>query len=104
MRVWSLTAVGAILFVVAGCVFTFNRQMQKRNNPMIQTAILAHRQLERSETLLDISSDSPEVVSSWFADALTDYQTVSCGLDDLSRNGRKLFQSTLLSGRDRDAP
>ncbi len=35
MRVWSLTAVAAILLVVAGCVFTFNRQMQKRNNLMI---------------------------------------------------------------------
>jgi anti-sigma factor RsiW len=98
MRVWSWAAVAAMLLVVAGGVLAFNQHRQKKNNPMIQTAVLAHQQLERSETPLDISSDSAEVVSSWFANKMSfPFQMANSGIATEDKAKYKLNGGRLLT-------
>lgn len=63
---WSLTAAAAILILVAGSFLVSRRRQENQAETIIQAAVVAHQELERHALPLDITSDSPQEVSSWF--------------------------------------
>lgn len=66
---WLAAAIAAMLCLVAGAsllVPHMRRDANARN--FVDTAVMAHRGLVEASMPLEIRSDSPKVVSAWFAD------------------------------------
>jgi anti-sigma factor RsiW len=66
VRVWSMAAAVVFAVLVIGSVQMIRQQGQSEAGAMMQTAILAHQQLSQNATPLDISSDSPQALTTWF--------------------------------------
>jgi anti-sigma factor RsiW len=65
-RMWSLTAAAAILILVVGGLLVNRRRQENQAETMIEAAVAAHEELQRHAMPLDITSGSPQEVSSWF--------------------------------------
>ena len=92
-----LLATAAMLLVVAGSTFAYNHR-QRNNELIIQAAVMAHQQLENQAIPLDISSDSPEAVTSWFASRVSfPFHMANAGIASDSRANYKLDGGRLLT-------
>lgn len=97
-RFWPLTAVAAALVVVAISLFVLHGHRRGNADPMIQAAVLAHRQLEQNAVPLDVASDSPQIVSSWFASrVLFPFRMANAGMAAEDRAKYKLTGGRLLT-------
>jgi anti-sigma factor RsiW len=65
-QMWSVTAAAAILILVVSGLLVNRRQQENQAETMIQAAVAAHEALQRHALPLDITSGSPQEVSSWF--------------------------------------
>jgi anti-sigma factor RsiW len=65
-RLWSVIAAAAVLVLVVGGVLVNSRRQENQAETMIQAAVAAHEELQRHALPLDITSGSPQEVSSWF--------------------------------------
>jgi anti-sigma factor (TIGR02949 family) len=65
-RLWSLTVAAAALILVVGGLLVNRRRQENQAETTIQAAIAAHQELQRHTLPLDITSGSPQEVSSWF--------------------------------------
>lgn len=104
-RLWPITAVAAALAAVAIGLFVFHGRQQNNNDPMIQAAVMAHQQLQQNAIPLDIASDSPQVVSSWFENRVSfPFRMADQGMAADDRAKYKLTGGRLLTvGADRTA-
>ncbi len=100
-----LLAVAAILILIAGSTFAFHKHRQDRNEVVIQAATTAHQQLRDRVVPLDIISDSPEAVTSWFASRVSfPFRMANAGIASDLRANYKLDGGRLLTiGDDRVA-
>ena len=105
IRLWPLTAVAAALAVFAVGLFAFHSHQQNDKDPMIQAAVMAHQQLQQNAIPLDVASDSPQVVSSWFANRVSfPFRMANQGMAADDRAKYKLTGGRLLTvGADRTA-
>lgn len=100
-----LLALAAVLLVVAGTAYALHHHRQRNNEVIIQAAIMAHQQLDTKATPLDISSDSPDAVTSWFASRVSfPFHMANAGIASDSRANYKLDGGRLLTiGSERAA-
>jgi len=104
-RVWSLAGIAAALALVAVGGLAFYGRVRANAEPMVQAAVLAHQQLEQNAVPLDISSDSPQAVSAWFANRVSfPFRMANAGMAADERAKYKLVGGRLLTvGGDRVA-
>jgi anti-sigma factor RsiW len=65
-RLWSLAAAAAVLILLVGGLLVSRRRQENQAETMIQAAVAAHEEMQRHALPLDITSASPQEVSSWF--------------------------------------
>lgn len=104
VRFWPLAAVAAALLITVG-MFGFYGRLKNNTDLMIQTAVLAHQQLEQNALPLDVTSDSPQVVSSWFTSRVSfPFRMADSGRAAEDKAKYKLIGGRLLTvGNDRTA-
>lgn len=102
-RLWPFAGVAALLALFAGGGLAFYGRLHASAEPMVRAAVLAHQQLEQNAVPLDISSDSPQAVSAWFASRVPfQFRMANAGMAADERAKYKLIGGRLLTvGGDR---
>lgn len=98
-------AVAAVLLLIVGSTFALYEHRQRGGEVMVQAALTAHQQLRDQVVPLDIISDSPEAVTSWFASRVSfPFRLANAGIASDARANYKLDGGRLLTiGDDRVA-
>jgi anti-sigma factor RsiW len=63
---WSAAAIAAVLTLVVGSVFLYQRHQQNEAGVLLKTAAFAYQELKRNALPLDIATDSSEKLATWF--------------------------------------
>jgi anti-sigma factor RsiW len=104
-RPWAFAGIAAVLALVAGGAVAFHGYVQAKAEPMFRAAVIAHHEREQNTVPLDISSDSSQAVSAWFASRVSfPFRMANAGMAADERAKYKLMGGRLLTvGSDRVA-
>lgn len=93
---WPLSAAAALLLFVGGALALY-KQRQPDSELMLRTAMSTHQLIEQHSLALDVNSDSPQMVSSWFVNKVAfPFHMADSGLASHDRDRYKLVGGRLM--------